>query len=106
GPGVINLGLRMNRILTYKLSGDAAPASFLARYTRMGSKTGSDSRLRTPSEPMRRKKHDRYPSWHAPPTWRALIRITSPSQSSQMDSTCWMCPEVAPLCQCERRERE
>ena len=40
------------------------------------------------------------------PTCRALIRITSPSQSTQIDSTYCTWPEVPPLCQCDRRDRE
>ena len=32
--------------------------------------------------------------------------MTSPSQSSQIDSTCCTSPDVAPLCQCDRRERD
>ncbi len=44
------------------------------------------------------KEARRYPSWQAPPTWRALINKVSPSQSSQIDSTCCTWPDVAPLC--------
>ena len=53
------------------------------------------------------KVHEvRLPVWHAGPAWSTTTRSASPSQSSRTSWTFWTLPEVSPLTQYSRRERD